>query len=102
VVITVVLWLGLVGAVREWYYARKGGAPITRTEKWYLAEGLLLAVMLRLVCESIGLAPRTTTVVYQWSFTLVIVAWAARQMVRRTSARACERPTYDEEWRKHA
>jgi hypothetical protein len=34
VIISGLLWFGVIGAVREWRYAKKIGAPITRKEKW--------------------------------------------------------------------
>ena len=87
--IAVLFWLGVIGAVREWRYANKIGAPIARTEKWYLAGGLVLAFAVSVIGDLMGLfgdvtdllGTRTTAVLW---VAAALVVWASRQMVRRT------------------
>ena len=85
--IAVLFWFGVIGAVREWRYARKIGAPIARREKWYLAVGLVLAFGVSLIGDSIGLTGldglfRTRATAGFW-VAVALVVWSARQMILR-------------------
>jgi hypothetical protein len=83
-ILTVLFWFGVIGAVREWRYAKKAGAPIARTEKWYLAGGLMLAVAVSLIGDFAAIVDlfQTRTSVVFW-IVLVLIGWTARQMSRR-------------------
>jgi hypothetical protein len=89
---SVLFWFGMIGALREWRNAKKLGAPIARTEKWYLFGGLVLAFAVRMIGDSMGLFGtliglfQTRTSFTFW-VAVALIVWTARQMVRRTCLR---------------
>ena len=90
--IRALFWFGVIGAVREWYYASKAGAPLARAEKWYLVAGFVLAYAVSAIADWIVLSDKETTATIQLSLSIVIIVWAARQMVRRTRSRGLAEP----------
>jgi hypothetical protein len=89
VLLTVLFWFGVIGAVREWRAAKKLGAPIARMERWYLAGGIVVAVAVSMIGDSMGLFDyliglfQTRTSFGFW-LVVVLIVWTVRQMVRRT------------------
>jgi hypothetical protein len=93
VIITILFWMGVIGAVREWHYARKHGPPVTRSDKWCLVvAAVVLPLVVRLNLEWFGVAPRTVTLAFQGSVAAGVNAWALWRLIRRTSARGSPRP----------
>jgi len=84
-IITVLFWFGVIGAVREWRYAKKIGAPIARAEKWYLVGSVTLAVAVSLIGDLTRLSRTRTT--FPFLLAVALIVWAARQMVRRARPR---------------
>jgi hypothetical protein len=88
---SILIWFGVIGAVREWRYAKKLGAPIARTEKWYLFGGLVLAFAVSMIGDSIGLFGNLirlfqTRTSFTFWVAVALIVWTVRQMVRRTRA----------------
>jgi hypothetical protein len=87
-ILTLLLWFGLIGAAREWRYAKRMGAPHTRKEILYLAGALLLALVGSIVSDTLGLFDgladlfQTRTSGVFW-IVVVLITWTVRQMARR-------------------
>lgn len=89
---SLLLWLGIIGVIREWRYAKRLGAPVTRTEKWYLAGALVLAFALGVIGDATGLTDGLrpllqTGTTAPFLTSIALIAWAARQMMRRVRSR---------------
>ena len=92
VIVSVLLWFGVIGAVREWRYAKKLGTPIARREKWYLAAGVALAFAATLISDMSSLSGHLnvlfgTRATSGFWLAIVLIGWAARQMIRRARPR---------------
>jgi hypothetical protein len=91
VIISVLFWFGVFGAVREWRYAKKM-RPLARAEKWYLAGVVVLAFAATLISDMSGLSDHLnglfgTRATSGFWLAIALIGWAVRQMVRRARSR---------------